>query len=201
MIIKLGKRLIIINRNGYGLKIERVFTHKSKRAFVVECLQRSGLDVVVETGTHMGDMIQAVLPYCKRIYSIELDDKLFSKAVEKFKAEEKVKLFHGDSGKELSKILETLNKPVLFWLDGHFSGEGTARGDFDTPIKQELATILGGSVSDNLILIDDARLFNGKNDYPDIKDLRSLIANSDKKYKLTVKNDIIVIKSDKERLI
>jgi hypothetical protein len=49
----------------------------------------------------------------------------------------------------------------LFWLDGHFCGGVSAHGDKGTPILEELNLILSHRVKEHVILIDDARLFNG----------------------------------------
>ena len=44
-----------------------------------------------------------------------------------------------------------------------------------------------------MILIDDARLFNGKNDYPTIKQLKQKVNKINNALHLFVKNDIIHI--------
>ena len=69
-------------------------------------------------------------------------------------------------GPESEAIIEELAEPALLWLDGHYSGPGSAHGDLDTPIRAELeAAVLAphGSV----ILIDDARIFDGQPEHDD----------------------------------
>lgn len=85
----------------------------------------------VETGTLYGDTVQQMLPHFPKIYSVELQTDLYEHNVKKFSAQIKkgqVTLYKGDSTEELPKILETLDGPALFWLDGHFSSGPTARG-------------------------------------------------------------------------
>lgn len=61
--------------------------------------------------------------------------------------------------------------PVLFWLDGHYSGGITAKGGLDTPVCAELDAILDHPVHTHVIRIDDARCFDGISDYPQLDKL------------------------------
>src|SRR3990167_3220711 len=79
-------------------------------------------------------------------------------------------------GKVKKVLREGLGRlQILFWLDAHYSGTGTARGRKDTPIARELKAILTHRVRNHIIIIDDARLFNGQNSYPKLTWLRKLI--------------------------
>ena len=94
------------------------------------------------------------------------------RAQKRFENDHKVKIIKGDSGKVLKDIVKEISEPILFWLDGHYSSEFfigdeyfvTAKSDLNTPVEEELRTILA-SRRDHIILIDDARLFNGTDDY------------------------------------
>lgn len=79
----------------------------------------------------------------------------------------------------------------MFWLDGHYSGEGTAKGDKETPILEELKCILNKNDYKHVILIDDARLFGNVCDYPSIDELNKFIISKDLDIDLVVDNDII----------
>ena len=150
------------------------------------------LDILVETGTYLGDMVEAQRASFKKIYSIELSEKLFDKAGKRFKEFTQIKILHGDSGVVLNKLLPEIDKPALFWLDGHYSGGITAQGNKDCPVPEELNAILK-SKFDHVILIDDARLFNGTNDYPTIDEIKAMIEASGKKFTIETKDDIIRI--------
>lgn len=128
-----------------------------------------GLRVLVETGTYLGTMIDAQKEYFDEIYSIELSKDLYERAKRKFK-QPHIHLMQGDSGELLGNI--ELNKPALFWLDGHYSGGVTALGSTVSPIFEELGHIKK-SPHRNVVLIDDARLFDG-GDYPTIDDVLDL---------------------------
>jgi len=80
---------------------------------------------------------------------------------------------------------------VLFWLDAHYSGGKTARGKIDTPIMKELEAIFKYSKYDHVLLIDDANLFNGKNDFPTLDKLREFILKNRPKWKFINKDNVI----------
>ena len=153
------------------------------------------LEVLIETGTYYGDMVETMKNYFSQIYSIELSKELYEKAKEKFVREKKIKIIHGDSGVELKKLLSNIKEPVLFWLDGHYSGGITAQGDKDTPIYEELNHIFNANLEKYVIIIDDARLFGDSNypDYPSIKELIGFVKTNISDVKIKVKDDMIRI--------
>jgi hypothetical protein len=129
--------------------------------------------VLVETGTYLGDTIEAVKDLFDRVYSIELDATIHRNARKRFAKDRKVTLLHGDSGEVLPGLLTQIDQPCLFWLDGHFSGDFTAKGSLDTPIMAELRYIGEHPLKEkHVILIDDARCFNGTHDYPTVEAVR-----------------------------
>ena len=163
-----------------------------KQLTVGEYQQKSGYEVLVETGTYLGDMVEAQKSNFKKIFSIELGIDLFKKAQKRFKNNKNVFLKQGDSGKVLPHLLKEINEPAIFWLDGHYSQGITAKGDKDCPIFEELHAIFNSNKSLNhILLIDDARCFIGEGDYPSIDDLTAYIRNKNEKYQVEVKDDII----------
>jgi hypothetical protein len=147
-----------------------------KQILIKEYQRRFKLRVFVETGTFAGEMIDAVLGRFVRIYSIELDDGWYAKAVQRFARRPEVTLLHGDSGTRLPDVLAQVTEPALFWLDAHYSGPITARGPLDSPIVQELDAIAAHPVGGHVVLIDDMRYFTGADGYPEaaalVADLR-----------------------------
>ena len=153
------------------------------------------LDTFVETGTHKGNMVQALKKKFKKIYSIELNEALYRNARKRFAKNNHISIIFGDNSVRLKDILPKIDKPCLFWLDAHYSGEGTAKGDLETPIMEEMKLIFNNSNLKHIILIDDARLFLGKNDYPTIEKIKSLVFKYHKDWLFIIKNDIIRIHS------
>lgn len=154
------------------------------------------LKSLVETGTYKGDMIDALKKTFDKLTSIELSEFYYKNAVNKFKSDKHISIVLGDSGKEIKKLLKELKAPALFWLDGHFSGGKTAKTKVNTPVIDELKAILSHKLPGHVILIDDARLFNGREDYPKVNQIRKMIKGL--KYNLEVKDDIIRITPAKD---
>lgn len=164
-----------------------------KQATVLEYGRRFGLRVLVETGTFYGAMLLAARPHFERLYSIELDDGLHQRALRLFAGDRAVRLVHGDSGEQLPRILAELSEPALFWLDAHYSGDGTARGPLDTPISAELTAIFKHRAGGHVMLIDDAKDFGRLPDYPPIDELRRMVEKLKPDYACEVRDDIIRI--------
>jgi len=169
-------------------------SHSTKALIIKAYQQLSRYSTLIETGTWHGDMVASQKDNFTRIISIELGESLYKKAVERFAKDSNVHLYLGDSSKILPIILENIKEPAIFWLDGHWSEGDTARGSKDTPIVAELkAIMLHGLAYDlpHIILIDDARYFDGVGDYPTISNLVSLITAIDCRYQINIEADII----------
>jgi len=161
-----------------------------KMRMVRSYLREYHIDDFVETGTFLGDTLAYVAKSGAKCTSIELSNELFDAACVRFRGKNNVKLLHGDSGRLIPELLVNIDNPVLFWLDGHFSGGVTASATIHTPISSELDEILNHSVKQHVVLIDDARLFDGTNGYPHIDELLSVIRR-DGNYIVEVSMDII----------
>lgn len=164
-----------------------------KHSVIKEYANKYGTRVFIETGTFMGDTIESCKRTFKRLVSIELDQKLYQKAKHRFKNNKHVYLYQGDSGEVIEKVLSDVSEPCLFWLDGHYSEGVTAKGDLNTPIIAEVTHILNRWIDGHVILIDDARCFIGKEDYPTIGFLCDYIKSRNPNLNFSVNFDIIRI--------
>ncbi len=167
-------------------------SHFSKQEALVEIAKYYNLKILVETGTYFGDMLFALYDRFDKFFSIELSNKLYERARKRFKKQSKIYLILGDSSEKLNDIIKQLNEPALFWLDGHYSGGITAKGDKECPVFEELNAIFSSNLN-HVVIIDDARLFVGKNDYPTINSIRDYINTKKSFYKISVINDAIRI--------
>lgn len=164
--------------------------HIVKQKAVEEYQLKSKLKTMVETGTFLGDMVYSQKDNFDKLISIELDYHLFTDVKKKLRHIKNIEIIHGDSGIVLKEIVPKLNQQCLFWLDGHYSAGFTAKGNIETPIISELDTIFSNEI-DHVVLIDDARSFNGTNDYPTLKFVEDYVLNKKNNYTIIVKDDII----------
>ena len=150
--------------------------------------------VFVEAGTYLGETIATLRKDFERLFSIELDQTLHRDAVARFARCKNIRILQGDSGLVLSTLLPELRgQRVLFWLDGHFSGEQTTGSGRPAPILAEIDTILGAGLEMPVILIDDARCFKGDGEYPTLEGLRRHVVAQRPGLTFTEHDDIIRI--------
>jgi hypothetical protein len=164
--------------------------HIVKQKAIEEFRKKFQPTILAETGTYLGDMVEAQRTKFKKIYSIELSQKLFRRAIKRFKDHAHITILQGDSGVVLNKLIKEIDQPALFWLDGHYSGGITAKAEKECPVPEELETILKSSLP-HIILIDDARLFNGSRDYPTVEQIVEIIKSNNRQYLVEIKDDII----------
>jgi hypothetical protein len=156
------------------------------------------LRTLVETGTYLGEMVEASKRSFERIYSIELDEQLCRRARLRFKKFPHVEILCGDSGELLPEVCKNVDSPALFWLDAHYSAGVTARGSTDTPIESELRAVLDRGNRADVVLIDDAREFLGRGGYPSVDFLRDLVVTLAPDAVFSVDCDIIRIQRTAE---
>lgn len=164
--------------------------HAIKQSRIIEYKNKFNLNILVETGTFQGEMVEAQRRNFSKIYSIELSPEYYKKAVEKFKRFDHIHIIEGDSSIKLKEITKLLNGAALFWLDGHYSGGKTAKGDLNCPIYGELDTVFSTN-QEHVLVIDDAKDFNGTEDYPTVEALNKYVLSKRPNYKMDVRDNII----------
>ena len=186
-------------RNMFEKKVE-IPSYHDKRAILLNYKDKFRIGTMVETGTFLGDTVEFFRHRLDMVYSIELSEELAAKAAKRFEGIPNVRIIQGDSGVVLADLIKEIPATALFWLDGHYSSEffvneeyiRTARSDKDTPVMKELQILLDDN-RQHVILIDDARLFNGQGDYPTLDGIRRLVKQSKFPYNVFVQTDIINI--------
>lgn len=169
-------------RGSPGVKV----SHLVKQRAIREYAKKFNLQTLVETGTNLGQMINAMKGTFREIYSVELDDWRCEMARRKFARHPHVHVLHGDSGVVLRELVPKLTGPCLFWLDGHC-------WDITSPVKAELDAIFSHPEADHVLLIDDARWFDGRTEYPTLEELREQVAQRYPGRVVEVRDDIIRI--------
>jgi hypothetical protein len=151
----------------------------------------------IETGSHCGDGIQAAIEsgFCQ-IYSIELQEEFYDRCVVRFglhpATSNQEHLFYGDSADVLALILQEIDAPATFWLDGHYSGEGTGRANSNTPLLKELELIARHPIRTHTILIDDVRCFGTiAFDFISLEEVKQKILSINPSYEFSFENGFV----------
>lgn len=166
-----------------------------KRKTVAKYAEKFNCNIFVETGTYLGEMVEYQEKNFQTIYSIEIADVFYKFSSDRLKKKKNIHIKKGNSGVVLKDIVSLLTPAdrVLFWLDGHYSGGLTGKGEKECPVIEELECIFSVRGGKDVILIDDARCFNGTGDYPTLEVLEEYIRNYYGNAKIKVKNDMIRI--------
>ena len=176
-------------KKGEGAAVSHFVKLRAIKTFA----QKYGIRVFIETGTYLGDMVQAVCDDFDRIYSIELSEDLFKQAKNKFARCEHITIVYGDSPQVMPEILKRIDVPCLFWFDGHYTAGINVKEEKEMPIWEELDHICKHPVKNHVILIDDASLFVGINDCPHIESMQKLINRRFPDHIFDVHDDIVRI--------
>jgi hypothetical protein len=200
----------LFNLLGYEVQIRNLKKQKSsqnvtpsspenKHNLINDIARQYELNILVETGTYLGGLIYKFKNRFKKLYTVELAEELYINATQKFEPYHHIFPIFGDSGEVLSNLVPKLDEPALFWLDGHYSGGFTAKGELDAPIGKELSAIISAierGIS-HVILIDDARLLINETSYtgyPRYGEIIDLIKKRIPNYSVSTEHDVIIIK-------
>lgn len=147
---------------------------------------RRNRNVFIETGTADGEGIDFALDAgFKEVYSIELSEKLYNNAIEKFKNYDNVHLILGSSEIELPKLLDTINSSFVLWLDAHWSG-GVYIGELmNVYLPKEIKSILtySSKFDKSAVLIDDMNHYISDTNF--INTVEELVMKLNPNYKIS----------------
>ncbi len=150
--------------------------------------------VFVETGTHLGDGVQAALDAeCfPTIETIECYDPSYNASKKRFERIDRVTVNRGSSSRKLGEVISKYTVPITFWLDAHCSGPGTGMFEVFNPIESELKQIKEHLIKNHVILIDDIRLC-GKEDFCGITldQLKKMILDINPTYRFSMEDGYI----------
>lgn len=145
----------------------------------------------IETGSYMGGGIKMALDVgFSRVYSVELAPYYHKYCCDLFVDCPNVTILLGDSTYVLPKILEEIDAPATFWLDGHYSCfTGCGKGETNSPILLELEVIGKHHIKTHTIMIDDVRLFGTiQFDFVELDDVIEKIKEINPDYVITFEN-------------
>lgn len=118
----------------------------------------SDFKVFIETGTCHGRTTFALEPYFDEIHTIEIKKEFHETTKSKYSGN-KINFILGDSSTVFDKLLPTITKDAIFFLDGHWSAGDTGKGSKDCPLIEELQSINANFKHKAILIIDDRRLF------------------------------------------
>ncbi|MDP4222882.1 MAG: hypothetical protein Q8868_06160 [Bacteroidota bacterium] len=170
--------------------------HLAKQKIISRLAAEFDCRILVETGTYLGDTVYSQRNNFEMIYSVELSSRFYREARRRFKDYSSINILLGNSGDILPTLVLKIGKRALFWLDGHFSGGLTARGDKESPVFKELDAVFKNNLLRHVVLIDDARLFIGQRDYPTMEELDTYIKMQNQRYSMNIESDIIILTPD-----
>jgi hypothetical protein len=118
-----------------------------------------GINTFVETGTFRGNTSAWAARHFERVVTIEASDVLYADAQKRFQGTN-VSVLHGKSPDVLGRLISSLSKPAMFWLDAHYTVQPFTAGSHggECPLLDEIA-VIDTSPIDHVLMIDDARLF------------------------------------------
>ncbi len=164
--------------------------HLVKQRAIREYARRYGLRTLVETGTYYGEMLAAVKNDFDRIFSIELDPELARRAARRFANDSRIRILEGDSEKLLPELLKSISEPALFWLDAGYWGWANLARD-PQRLSAEVEAALSHPVKGHVILMDDARMLDGRSGAPTFDELRARISARFPGHRVELLHDII----------
>ncbi len=148
--------------------------------------------IFIETGTHLGDTTWGVHDSFEKVYTIEIEPNFAARARRRFRNEPRITVLEGDSARVLKKLMPSINQRALLFLDAHFSGGISGKGNENTPFRAEIAAITSNHVKNHIIVIDDACEFNGQNGYPTQEEVFRKLKAINPSYNVRAENDRII---------
>lgn len=146
-------------------------------------------NIFIETGTNDTSGIDVAL-FCKfnKIFSVELSEKLYLDAMQKYKNNKNIYLFNKNSYESLrDDILPNINESSTFWLDAHSDGH--------CPILLELNEIKKHYIKDHIIMIDDIRMFGkAEHEFITVKQIVNALLDINEKYNIIYERSVHGIK-------
>lgn len=159
--------------------------------FVSELLKYKN-NFFVETGTYQGETVDYVINNgFKNAYSIELSDVFYYQCVNRFISNPNVKIFKGNSRYDLYSVIFSINSPITFWLDGHWSGVPNVGCDKELlcPVLYELDQIKNHHIKSHTIMVNDIRLMDGQHFEVKKEQIEQKIYEINPEYKIVYYND------------
>jgi hypothetical protein len=162
------------------------------------------LSIFIETGTYMAATALWAADIFKEVYTIELSEAFYQRAIRKYSNIANIKFLHGSSSIVMKDIFDNEKcGPALFWLDAHCSGGDTAGEGLESPLVDEVKLILKSNLN-HFILIDDAReilaappeSLRSISGYPSLHEILGILDSCGPRYSIIWRDVMISVPND-----
>ena len=172
---------------------------------VFELANITGSKIFIETGTFKGNTTRWASVNFESVFTVERSSALHDEHKESLLELGNVKPILGDTRKALPDILRGLDENATIWLDAHWCAQGSAGESDECPLLEELDCLVNRS--EDIILIDDARLFlaapplpHKASEWPTILDIMEVVSSFVKKPFVQIVDDVIFIVPDENEI-
>jgi hypothetical protein len=117
---------------------------------------RFGIREFVETGTLFGHTAVLASEQIPVVHTIEISRSQYEQCCGEARRNPRITRHLGSSVEVIPQLLPGLAGPTLWYLDGHWSGQGPRLGP-ECPVVEEIRLI--GNRPGDVVVVDDARLF------------------------------------------
>lgn len=171
-----------------------------KRMLLRDTAKQFQCKTFVETGTYFGETARYMARFVERVLTCEPDPSLYEHNVKHNRGVKNISIWNKGSEECFEEMLRNITGRPLFWLDGHYSGAGTALTSHHTPILRELNLIRTTS-PDGVVVIDDVREFESlqnvlkgtfEKGYPKIETVAELLRDSFLANQLSIVGDCLM---------
>lgn len=151
--------------------------------------------IFIETGTALGETTLWAARHFYKVYSIEFQENNYVSAFQALWNIDNVRIFWGDSANRIKDVIWMVQEPAVYFLDAHYTNgpEDVVANSGNCPIIEELGHILIRPF-DNIVFIDDARLFGVEPGWPSIEHISDFCVQNG--YVVAVVGDAIVVSRD-----
>lgn len=169
----------------------------TKYRHIVKTARETGADVFFEVGTYRGLTTKRCAPHFRSVVTVELDPTLCAESRGYLASTKNVTVIEGDGLKELAKFLAATNeRNIIVFLDGHFSGGQTAKGDLVEPALEEIEILHRHREKIAAFIVDDFREFGTQPGWPTKWELMKSVETlfGDREHHIMVHLDQVVVR-------
>lgn len=161
--------------------------------------EKYAIKTFFETGTYMGSTSIRSASMFNKVITVELNNELFKKALEKFENLQlkNIIIYNNNSENIIKDYCNNAKESTVFWLDAHYSAGVTSGKDVPSPLLTELKSIMNSEL-EHFIIVDDVRFIcinmsDSIHRYPSIIEITDAVKECGSKYEISIFNDCLFL--------